>query len=411
MTENTTITNTHYLAGGFQYKDSNLQFFPHAEGYVKYENADYSYVFNYTDHLGNVRVSYSDIDKNGILGDEHMQECFTQIGRDGSPQTFCNDYYTSAILEENHYYPFGLKHSGYNANNSQPNYNYKYNGKELQTELGLNMYDYGARNYDPAIGRWMNVDPLAEKFVSSTPYSYALNNPVIFIDPDGKEVVWGEGLSDEQKMEIGHFVNQLRRKSKTFNDIFEKLHSSKNVFTIDGSDFSQMQSDAEVLPNAPVKILDVINTKTFELTTEPGTPGAHLTFYFGNMKQDNVTVSEILTEEFVHLYQNLFYVGENSFDYEKKPDGVNIEFEAKLISGIIKNEANFNLLDSRKEPGLIAHGFAERLGVEYRNGRKMSNYSGDMRQWINQPSLSNLYKIKDVDFNRLPSLLINILSN
>ncbi|NHN28194.1 hypothetical protein FIA58_021190, partial [Flavobacterium jejuense] len=107
VTENTTITNTHYLAGGFQYKNSDLQFFPHAEGYVKHNSGAYSYVFNYTDHLGNVRVSYSDIDKNGVLGDEHMQECFTQIGRDGSPQTFCNDYYTSPILEENHYYPFG----------------------------------------------------------------------------------------------------------------------------------------------------------------------------------------------------------------------------------------------------------------------------------------------------------------
>ncbi|NHN28074.1 DUF4329 domain-containing protein, partial [Flavobacterium jejuense] len=118
----------------------------------------------------------------------HMQECFTQIGRDGSPQTFCNDYYTSPILEENHYYPFGLKHSGYNANNSQPNYQYKYNGKELQTELGLNTYDYGARNYDPALGRWMNIDPLAEQYRRHTPYAYAVNNPVFFIDPDGMQV-------------------------------------------------------------------------------------------------------------------------------------------------------------------------------------------------------------------------------
>lgn len=64
-------------------------------------------------------------------------------------------------------------------------YKYKYNGKEYQDELGLNLYDFGFRNYDPAIGRWMNIDPLADERDWMTPYNYVQNSPMVRIDPFG----------------------------------------------------------------------------------------------------------------------------------------------------------------------------------------------------------------------------------
>lgn len=92
------------------------------------------------------------------------------------------------IIEENNYYPFGLKHQGYNSSSLANNtYQYKYNGKELQ-ETG--MYDYGARMYMPELGRWGVVDPLAEKYPHISPYNYVANNPINAIDPNGKEIVF-----------------------------------------------------------------------------------------------------------------------------------------------------------------------------------------------------------------------------
>ena len=154
---------TEYI-DGFQYLNGTLQFFAQPEGYTAYQNNAYLYHYIHKDHLGNNRVVYADGNNNGVIE-------------------------PTEILEENNYYPFGLKHQGYNdmTGNTASNYKYQYNGKELQDEMGLNLYDFGARNYDPALGRWMNIDPLAENSRRWTPYNYAYNNPIFFIDPDGMQ--------------------------------------------------------------------------------------------------------------------------------------------------------------------------------------------------------------------------------
>ncbi len=89
------------------------------------------------------------------------------------------------IVQENHFGAFGENLTGIEVTGN-PSHLYQYNDKEKQGELGLAWYDYGARMYDPQIGRWHVVDPMAEKMVSWSPYNYAFNNPLLFIDPDGQ---------------------------------------------------------------------------------------------------------------------------------------------------------------------------------------------------------------------------------
>ena len=89
--------------------------------------------------------------------------------------------------QENHYDPFGLNLVGIEETGS-PNHRFQYNGKEKQEEFGLNWQDYGARMYDAQLGRWHVMDPLADKYLPLSPFSYVANNPLIYIDPDGKEI-------------------------------------------------------------------------------------------------------------------------------------------------------------------------------------------------------------------------------
>ncbi|GHN02519.1 hypothetical protein WSM22_40080 [Cytophagales bacterium WSM2-2] len=92
----------------------------------------------------------------------------------------------SLIVSTSDYTPFGLSYRKGQAQGSVEQSNL-YNAKELQDELALNWYDFGARMYMPEIGRWGVVDPLAEKNRRWSPYTYAMNNPVRFIDPDGMD--------------------------------------------------------------------------------------------------------------------------------------------------------------------------------------------------------------------------------
>jgi len=219
VTNSAGITRKFSYAGGYIYEKTNpsateeLMMIPHPEGYVapvydgtngKFQTgqnigmtyASFSYAFNYTDHLGNVRLTYSDADGDGFIAQNE-------------------------IISEKHYYPFGLQHRGYNnvvsANKNDMAERFAYANKESNPELGLEWIDFGWRNYNPSIGRWMNIDPLADKFYNQSTFNYVANSPMILSDPDGRDISFsiirgdnGE-ITDINITVTGKIINDSRR--------------------------------------------------------------------------------------------------------------------------------------------------------------------------------------------------------
>ncbi|GHT70532.1 hypothetical protein FACS1894155_00010 [Bacteroidia bacterium] len=154
-----TTVNRDYI-GNKIYENNVLKTILTEEGYMEKNGNTFNYFFYLKDHLGNNRV---------VLNN------------------------SGAAVQVNNYYPFGLSmwEGTTTGQNAQL---YKYNGKELDRMHGLNLYDYGARMYDPAIGRFTTMDPMAEKYYSVSPYAYCLNNPVNAVDRDGRLVIFINGM-------------------------------------------------------------------------------------------------------------------------------------------------------------------------------------------------------------------------
>ena len=248
------------------------------EGYVTLSDKKYHYYLQ--DHQGNNRVVLSS---------------------------------SGAVEEANHYYPFGGVFAS--SGNVQP---YKYNGKELDTKKGLNWYDYGARHYDAALGRFTTNDPLAEKYYSMSPYTYCADNPVKFIDPNGMEYApgdlfktkraaakdWGmyyNGASIIRKREMGSSIYEVKQKGKlkgySYSAANEGEHSVSISLPPNGERFvvsihSHGDADAEHINNKFSKA----DIKYIEKTKENGylaTPSGDLLEYNPYSKKTSIVTSDL----------------------------------------------------------------------------------------------------------------------
>ena len=173
-----------YYAGSRMYKnDKTLNYLLFDEGLVNKTSGGYTYEYHLKDHLGNTRVAF---------------------------QPYGPTTTTTQVAE---YYPFGASYLPVSPVGTNK---YLYNGKEKQDDVlsgtALDWYDYGKRFYDPSIGRWHSMDPLAEKSRRWSPYVYCDDNPMRFIDPDGMEgrefMLATSGLTSEQRKEFMNGYNK-----------------------------------------------------------------------------------------------------------------------------------------------------------------------------------------------------------
>ena len=199
-----TTTTTDYC-GNVIYENGVQKLLLTEEGYITLSDSKYHYYLK--DHQGNNRVVISQ---------------------------------SGTVEETNHYYPFGGAFAS--TSNVQP---YKYNGKELDSKKGLNWYDYGARHYDAALGRFTTNDRFAEKYYSMSPYQYGANNPVNNIDVNGDTIVVNpnpNGLIDNVRIFFGFDtkyqkdvkadLQQLKKDDKEIGEMIIELEKSKNVHSI-----------------------------------------------------------------------------------------------------------------------------------------------------------------------------------
>ena len=166
MTNGAAITTDY--SSNYIYENGSLQFFHTPEGYVEPINASnyaslFRHTFQYKDHQGNIRLSYKDLNQNtGAI--------------------------SLSIVEENNYYPFGLKHKGYNGAVNGADYPYGFQDQEETNDpFGFNMIEFKYRMHDPAIGRFIQVDPLAKDYVYNGTYNFAENKVIQFNELEGLE--------------------------------------------------------------------------------------------------------------------------------------------------------------------------------------------------------------------------------
>lgn len=184
---------------------------------------------------------------------------------------------------------------------------YRFTGKERDSESG---YDYfGARYYSSTLPMWLSVDPLSNKYPHISPYAYCGNNPVRFVDPDGRKVFFAQGVSDSFKQDFQLAVKYMNQHK--ISDMLYQLEKSQNVYYI--AEGEQLKSSS-YYPK----------TRTITWSSRTG--------YITDILYEMSPV-EVLNHEIDHALQHDLNPKQQLEDYDKKNDQYGNEEEKRVIKG------------------------------------------------------------------------------
>ncbi len=256
--------------------------------------------------------------------------------------------YTTAVEQASSYYPFGLsqRSNGFERTSAIKN-PILFNGKEVQDELSLGWLDYGARMLMPEIGRWGVQDLLSEKYAGLSPYNYAINNPILYVDPDGNDAkVTGSGTKDQPYVVTANYY-----------------YAKANL------------NPAEVKAlNAAVAAYNAAGGKE-GLKVEVGNgQTSYVKFNLSVIEKDDMDQARSAAANAIFTdvngqtqgYGNLVDVGpaEKAGDFGDG-DGLNITYDRDKVNSAVKNDGvNFESLSK----GVFVHEIAHNLGGEHSDG-------------------------------------------
>ncbi len=233
---------------------------------------------------------------------------------------------SGAVVQTNHYYPFGMSFPEGAVSSSQP---YKYNGKELDTDRGLNLYDYSARYMDPTLGRFNTVDPMAEKYYSISPYAYCAGNSVRFFDPNGKEIWIYYDDEDGKRQQMLYNANMKYEDDNTF--VSASVNYLNSMYSNGGADIMDVLIGSNNSFNMINKTPTDNNGNTLDALQFNETAGGGGDIYAGMLMNSSYS-DYVKVEGFSH---ELFH----GFQYEKGQGGASVfnEVEAMVYSSVIAN--------------------------------------------------------------------------